>query len=189
MDAHEAVKEKEEEKIKENQCEDSHLLAKFKNQRPGFLEMLEVFVSMWNGHLGRIIVSKHLISLLNDEAGPVYPVPDRTDSKETYSVGISQILAKMGIEPATTEWAAIIAFVPKNDGSIRFHADYCMLNAVTIRDFYTLHRLDECMGILTEAIVSSILDASPGYLQIENDEWDWKKLQLSPTMAFIDLWA
>lgn len=50
------------------------------------------------------------------------------------------------IKPAETKWGAPIVFVPKKDGSSRFCMDYRKLNAViTIRDSYTIPKMDECI--------------------------------------------
>lgn len=63
---HEAVKHKNEEKLKNDWHEDVQLHAKFKTHLPALLGMLEEFASMWGGHPGRIDVSKHQIDVIND---------------------------------------------------------------------------------------------------------------------------
>lgn len=66
------------------------------------------------------------------------------------------------IEPATTEWASPIVFTTKKDGSIWFCVDYWKLNAFTIRDSYSLPRMDECIDTLGEARIFSTHDANSG---------------------------
>lgn len=39
------------------------------------------FQFMWNGHLGRINVSKHCVKLLQQDAEPVYTAPYRASPK------------------------------------------------------------------------------------------------------------
>lgn len=48
------------------------------------------------------------------------------------------------VEPVQTELAAPIMFAPKKDGTLQFCVNYHRMNAVTIRDFYTILGMDEC---------------------------------------------
>jgi hypothetical protein len=70
------------------------------------------------------------------------------------------------IEPATSEWASPIVLVSKPDGSTRFCVDYRRLDAITVRDFYTLPRMDECIDSLGDAKIFTTLDCNSGYWQI-----------------------
>jgi hypothetical protein len=67
------------------------------------------------------------------------------------------------IEPTTSEWASLVVLVPKPDGSMRFCIDYRRLNAVTVRDSYPLHRMEECIDSLWDATIFSTLDCNSGY--------------------------
>lgn len=67
------------------------------------------------------------------------------------------------IEPTTTEWGALIEFAFKKDGSHRCCVKHRMLNAVTVRDWYILPSMDECMGSFGEARVFYTLNANSGY--------------------------
>ena len=73
---------------------------------------------------------------------------------------IDNMLEKGVIEPATTDWASPIVFVPKADGSLRFCVDYRRLNAMTVRDSYPIPRMDECIDSLGSATVFSTLDCN-----------------------------
>lgn len=64
------------------------------------------------------------------------------------------------IEPATKEWASLVVFAPKKDGSIRFCVDYPKLSAINVRDSYPLSRTDECIDPLGNARIFSTLDAN-----------------------------
>lgn len=140
MAAHEAVKEKDEKKLKKYWLKGVQLPAKFKKNRHAFFEMLEEFKSLWNGYLGRIYESNHRIDLLNDNVRPVHSAPNLAGPTERQfaAANINQMLAKKVIESATTEWAAPILFATKKHGSLRFCVGYRKLDAVTISDLYLL---------------------------------------------------
>jgi len=76
------------------------------------------------------------------------------------------MLDKGVIEPANTEWASPIVFVPKPDGTLRFCVDYRRLNEMTIRDAYLIPRMGECIDSLGDAVIFSTLDCNSGYWQI-----------------------
>jgi Reverse transcriptase (RNA-dependent DNA polymerase) len=59
-----------------------------------------------------------------------------------------------------------VVLVPKPDGSLQFCVDYRRLSAVTIRDSYSLPRMDECIEYLGDACVFTTLDCNSGYWQI-----------------------
>jgi Reverse transcriptase (RNA-dependent DNA polymerase) len=70
------------------------------------------------------------------------------------------------IKPDTSEWVSPIVLVAKSDGSTRFCVDFRRLNAITIRDYYPLPRMDEFIDSLGDATVFSTLDCNSGYWQI-----------------------
>lgn len=74
-------------------------------------------------------------------------------------------------EPAKTEWAAPKVIAPKKSGSLRFWVDY-KLNAVVVRYFYLIPRINECIDSLGDALFFSILDANRNYGQAEIDNAD-----------------
>lgn len=80
MTEHQAVKEKDKERLKKKPREDVPLPAKFKNHNQVFLEILEEFVSMSAGHLGRINASKHQIDFTNEEFRPIHCATYRAGS-------------------------------------------------------------------------------------------------------------
>ena len=130
--------------------------------------MLARHTHMWEpGRLGEISVTEHRIEL-RDGVKPIRQMPYRQGiaMRDLASEEIRKMLEHGVIEPAASEWASPIVFVPKKDGTKRFCVDYRRLNAVTKPDAYPLPRIDECIDSLGEAMIFTTLDANAGYWQI-----------------------
>lgn len=54
--------------------------------------------------------------------------------------------------------------------SMRLSVHYIKLSAVTVRDFYSMQRVNECMDSLAEAGIFFTMNSDSGYWQIESDE-------------------
>ena len=50
------------------------------------------------------------------------------------------------IEPANTDWASSVVLVPNPEGFLRFCIDYRRINSLTVKDAFTILRMDECIG-------------------------------------------
>lgn len=61
-----------------------------------------------------------------------------------------------------TEWAALIIFSPKKEGTLLDCVGYKRLNALKKRDLYHIHRMDECVDALRDATVFFTLDGTMG---------------------------
>lgn len=83
------------------------------------------------------------------------------------------------IEPVQTERAAPMIFATMKNGSLRFPVDCCRHNAVTKRDVYPKPRMDEFIDSLVEAAISSTLDAKSAYWQVEIDEANEDRTELT----------
>ena len=66
-----------------------------------------------------------------------------------------------------TYWETPVVFAPNKDDTLRFCVDYRRLDAMGVRDTYSISRMDECVDSLGDAKVFSTLDANLG---------DWKVL-------------
>lgn len=88
--------------------------------------MLTEFEVMWDGHLGRINLSKYQIDLLNDQSSPVRSISYQAEpgARQFLAAEKNWMLAEKVIKPATTEWAAPNVFGTKNGGSLRCCMDY-----------------------------------------------------------------
>ena len=65
---------------------------------------------------------------------------------------------------------ALWLFVRKKDGSLRFCIDLRKLNARTVKDAYSLPRIEDALDSLNGACIFTSLDLKSGYWQVELDE-------------------
>lgn len=70
-------------------------------------------------------------------------------------------------EPAITEWSSPVMFVPKENYSLQFCAEYCCFNTAAVREKHSIPRVDECIGLLGEDQMFSTLDSNSSYWQIK----------------------
>lgn len=96
---------------------------------------------MWDGRLGEIKATEPRIDLIPDTAPPLQ-MPYRQGlamyDKKAHSV--QEQLEAGVIEPATSEWASPVVFVPKQDGTMWFCVDYRRLTQSSVSHTYPLPR-------------------------------------------------
>ena len=91
---------------------------------------------------------------------------------------IGKLLKQRIIRRSTSPYAAPVVLVKKKDGSLRLCVDYRQLNANTVKDAYTLSRIDEALEAISKSRFFSSLDLAQGYYQVAIEEGD------IPTTAF-----
>jgi hypothetical protein len=79
---------------------------------------------------------------------------------------LDSLLEKEFIQPSSSPWGSLALFVPKKDGTQRLCVDYRALNAVTIKNKYSLPRIDDLMDQLRQAKFFSKIDLRSGYHQM-----------------------
>ena len=79
------------------------------------------------------------------------------------------------IRLSSSPWGAPVLFVKKKDGSMRLCVDYRALNEVTIKNKYTLPRIDDLFDQLKGAKYFSKIDLRSGYFQLKIRESDIPK--------------
>ncbi|MEW5311153.1 MAG: hypothetical protein WDW38_002891 [Sanguina aurantia] len=90
---------------------------------------------------------------------------------EELKTQIDELLSKGYIRPSVSPYGAPVLFVKKKDGSLRLCIDYRALNKLTIKNKYSLPRIDDLLDRLHGAKYFSKLDLAQGYNQIRiNDE-------------------
>ncbi|KAI3748936.1 hypothetical protein L6452_12381 [Arctium lappa] len=111
---------------------------------------------------------------LTPGAAPIARAPYRlapTEMKEMMTQ-LQELLEKGFIRPSSSPWGAPMLFVKKKDGSMRMCIDYRELNKVTVKNKYTLPRIDDLFDQLQGAGCFSIIDLRSGYHQVrvKNDD-------------------
>lgn len=137
------------------------------HNRQRLLQILRKYPSLYDGTLGEIRATEHIIDL-TEGAEPIRQPPYRTGigARAVVKTEVDKMLKKGVIEPATTPWASPVVLAPKKDGTYRFCVDYRRLNNITVRDSYPLPRMDDCIDSLGDAKYMSTLDCNSGYWQI-----------------------
>ena len=78
-----------------------------------------------------------------------------------------RLLEKGFIRPSVSPWRALVLFVRKKDGSMRLCIDYQKLNQVTIKNQYSLPRIDDLFDQLRNSKIFSKIDLRFGYHQLK----------------------
>ena len=120
--------------------------------------------------LGKTSIVKHKIKLVDSEPFkerycriPPYQFKEvRKHLQEMLDIGV--------ISKSNSPWASAIVLARKKDGSLRFCIDIRKLNARTVKDSYSLPRIDESLDCLNGAVLFTSLDFKSGYWQMEMDE-------------------
>jgi hypothetical protein len=108
---------------------------------------------------------------------PIYKSPYRMATLQLAELKehIKELLEKGFVRPSSSPWGAPVIFVPKKDGTQRLCMDYCVLNEVTIKNKYSLPRIDDLFDQLHGACVFSKIDLQSGYHQLKIRECDIPK--------------
>ena len=120
--------------------------------------------------MGRTNLVKHHIKLTDPvpfkEAYRRIP-PQMYDEVKAH---IQEMLDLGAIRPSNSPWASAIVLVRKKDGRLRFCIDLRKLNNRTVKDAYSLPRIESILDSLGGAQVFSTLDLKAGYWQVEMTE-------------------
>ena len=83
---------------------------------------------------------------------------------------LQEMLELGAIRSSCSPWASAIVLVRKKNGKLRFCIDLRNLNSKTLKDSYTLPRIDQTLESLADSMVFSTLDLTSGYWQVEMAE-------------------
>ena len=120
--------------------------------------------------MGRTNLVKHHIKLTDPvpfkEAYRRIP-PQMYDEVKAH---IQEMLDLGAIRPSNSPWVSAIVLVRKKDGRLRFCIDLRKLNNRTVKDAYSLPRIESILDSLGGAQIFSTLDLKAGYWQVEMAE-------------------
>ena len=97
--------------------------------------------------------------------GPRRLAPAGLRNKQTC---VQEMLQGGQIEPSDSPWASPVVLVTKKDGLTRFCVDYRRLNALTTKDAYPLHRIDNSLRLLGNQQWFSTMDLAKQILADSN---------------------
>jgi hypothetical protein len=118
---------------------------------------------------------------LQPGTAPISKRPYRMPPNELakLKIQLQDLLDKGFIRPSATSWGCPALFVKKKDNRLRLCVDYRPLNAVTIKNKYSLPRIDILFDQLAGAKVFSKIDLCSGYHQIKIKPCDIPKTAFS----------
>jgi hypothetical protein len=118
---------------------------------------------------------------LQPDTAPVYkrPYPMARNEVAEVKIQLQELLDKGYIQPNYSPWGCLAIFVSKKDKTQRLCVDYRPLNTVTMKNKYSLPRIDLLFDQLIGAQVFFKIDLCPGYHQIKIREEDIPKTAFS----------
>ena len=134
------------------------------------IEKYSFLFAMNSLDLGRMDLVKHHIQLDN-----YTPIKDRyhripPHQYEEVQKHLKEMLDIRAIRRSNSPWASPVVLVRKKDGSLRFCIDLRKLNAWTVKDAYSLPRIEDALDSLNGVCIFTSLDLKSGYWQVELDE-------------------
>ncbi|GKA55933.1 putative reverse transcriptase domain-containing protein [Tanacetum coccineum] len=111
-------------------------------------------------------------------AAPVAQAPYRLAHSEMKDLSdqLQELSYKGFIRPTSSPWGATVLFVKKKDGSFWMCIDYRELNKLTVKNRYSLPRIDDLFDQLQGSSVYSKIDLRSGYYQLRVYEEDIPKI-------------
>ena len=120
--------------------------------------------------LGRTDLVKHEIKLTN-----YVPFKERyrripPHQYEEVRKHLDEMLRMGAIRRSNSPWASAVVLVHKKDGALTFCIDLRKLNERTIKDAYSLPRIEDSLDVLNGSCIFTSIDLKSGYWQVELDE-------------------
>lgn len=115
---------------------------------------------------------KYFTKLTLNESHPVYCASYKAHPRalDFEIMEIDSMITVGVIELGKRRLAASVVFAPKKDGSLRCCVYYMKLTAITIRDWYPIPQIDECINSFFIALIISTLDVNCSDWKVEIDD-------------------
>ncbi|GJR59256.1 putative reverse transcriptase domain-containing protein [Tanacetum coccineum] len=113
-------------------------------------------------------------------AAPVARAPYRLTPSEMKELSeqLKELSDKGFIRPSSSPWGSPVLFVKMKDGSFQMCIDYQELNKLTVKNRYSLPRIDNLFDQLQGSSVYSKIDLRSGYHQLRNKQEHEENLKL-----------
>ena len=83
---------------------------------------------------------------------------------------LDEMLRMGAIRKSNSPWASAVVLVRKKDGTLRFCIDLRKLNERTVKDTYSLPRIEDSLDVLNGSCIFTSIDLKSGYWQVELDK-------------------
>ena len=126
---------------------------------------------------------------LHPGISPIFMTPHRMAPVELQElrVQLQELLDKGFIRPSTSPWGASVLVAKKRGKTLRMCIDYRQLDKVTIKNRYSLPRIDNLFDQLRGVRVYSKIGLRTGYHQLRVREMDIPKTALGRVMGTLCL--
>ncbi|KAI3747041.1 hypothetical protein L6452_09484 [Arctium lappa] len=141
--------------------------------------------------LGDVKVVREFPDVFPDDlhgAAPIARAPYRLAPSEIQEMlsQLQDLLKKGFVRPSSSSWGAPVLFVKKKYGTMRMYIDYRELNKATVKNKYTLPRIDDLFDQLQRADCFSKIYIRSGYHQVDQRVGDVHGPDESSVSTFLD---
>ena len=120
--------------------------------------------------LGKCNIIKHAIKITDPQPFKEHYRRIPPHLYEEVKAHLQEMVEVGAIRKSFSPWASAVVLVRKKDGGLRFCIDLRKLNSRTVKDGYSLPRIEDTLDCLHGAVWFSTLDLKSGYWQVELEE-------------------
>ena len=120
--------------------------------------------------LGKCNIIKHAIKITDPQPFKEHYRRIPPHLYEEVKAHLQEMVEVGAIRKNFSPWASAVVLVRKKDGGLRFCIDLRKLNNRTVKDGYSLPRIEDTLDCLHGAVWFSTLDLKSGYWQVELEE-------------------
>ena len=120
--------------------------------------------------LGRTDLVKHEIKLINYVPFKEWYRRILPHQYEEVHRHLDEMLRIGAIKRSNSPWASAVVLIRKKDGALRFCIDLRKLNERTVKDAYSLPRIEDSLDVLNGSCIFTSINLKSGYWQVELDE-------------------